>query len=434
MTDMMRLQMRRTVSRALALAITLWTAGVANADELLVDGVPIPEDAAIAAAPPGAPDAARRFLGAWVGAWDDLLRHILIVEDVGADGTARVVNANGDSPPMGIKQVFSRLDATVTGETLTVARESLVARYTLEADDTLTATYQRGAARSNARLSRVALDDLTRPNAAITWSRRTAAFLDTPFAEAGQPVRLEVVIFKPDGAGPFPLLVIHHGSTGRGNNPALFRQTRWSFGLADLFTRRGWLVAFPQRRGRGNSDGLYDEGFVPDRRQGYTCEPTRSLGGADRALDDVHAAMTALRARPDVDRRRVVIGGISRGGVLSVAYAGQHPDDVLGVINFVGGWIGTGCGTAAEINGALFARGGKFGGPTIWLYGRDDPYYPIGHSRSNFATFESAGGKGNFFEFDVPGKNGHALDAYPEIWAAQVEKFMSALDAAEKKP
>jgi pimeloyl-ACP methyl ester carboxylesterase len=104
------------------------------------------------------------------------------------------------------------------------------------------------------------------------------------------------------------------------------------------------------------------------------------------------------------------------------------------VINFVGGWLGTGCGTAAEINGALFRRGGGFGGPAIWLYGRNDPYYPIGHSRANFAAFQGAGGKGEFFEFHVPGKNGHALNAYPELWIAAVEAFMRAVDGTPMKP
>lgn len=431
---MMRLEMRRTVSRALAFAITLWTAGVANADELLVDGVPIPEDAAIAAAPPGAPDAARRFLGAWVGSWDDLIKAILIVEEVRADGTARVVHAIGDYAPFNRKRGVWRQDATLSGNTLTFTVSGFTTTYTLADDDTIAATFQGGLLRSNARLSRYALADLKRSGAAIAWSKRIVEFLPTALTEDGKPVRLEAAMFRPDGAGPFPLLVINHGSTGRGNDPALFRQTRWSFALADLFTRKGWLVAFPQRRGRGNSDGRYDEGFGPDRREGYTCEPVRSLAGADRALEDVRAAMLALRSRPEVDGRRVLVGGISRGGVLSIAYAGEHPDEVLGVINFVGGWLGTGCGTAAEINGTLFARGGRFRGPTLWLYGRDDPYYPIGHSRANFATFQSAGGKGDFFEFDLPGKNGHAVDAFPELWADPLETFMRALVPAGKKP
>jgi hypothetical protein len=50
----------------------------------------------------------------------------------------------------------------------------------------------------------------------------------------------------------------------------------------------------PQRRGRGRSDGLYDEGFSADRRQGYTCDFAKSLSGAERALDDIGAAIGAL--------------------------------------------------------------------------------------------------------------------------------------------
>lgn len=425
---------RGAVLRGPALALLLWTAGMANAAELLVDGVPIPDDAAIAAAPAGAPDTARRFLGAWVGSWDDLIKAILIVEEVRADGTARVVYAIGDYAPFNRKSGVWRQDATLSGDTLTFTVSGFTTTYTLAADDTIAATFQGGLLRSNARLSRHELADLRRPGTPVAWTRRIVEFLPTALTEDGKPVRLEVVTFKPDGAGPFPLLLINHGSTGRGNDPALFRQTRWSFAIADLFTRKGWLVAFPQRRGRGNSDGRYDEGFDPDRAQGYTCEPVASLAGADRALEDVRAAMLALRSRPEVGRGRVLIGGISRGGVLSIAYAGEHPDEVLGVINFVGGWLGTGCGTAREINGALFTRGGRFRGPTLWLYGRSDPFYPIEHSRLNFATFESAGGKGEFFAFDVPGQNGHAVNAFPELWADQLETFMRTLGPAGQKP
>jgi dienelactone hydrolase len=398
---------------------------------LLVDGVPLPDDVKIAPASNAASPPSQRFPGAWVGAWDDYLKHILIVEDVRADGTAQVVSAIGDNPALNITRGWVRTNGNISGDTLTITSSS-TSTYTLAAS-TLTAAFQRGSIRSSARLSKIALDELIRPGAAIAWSKRAVEFLDTSLTENSKSVRLEVVLFKPDGAGPFPLLVINHGSTGLGNDPSLFKQTRWSFAPADVFTRKGWLVAFPQRRGRGKSDGLYDEGFDPDRSRGYTCEPDRSLAGAGRALEDIHAAMTALRRRPDVDARRVLIGGISRGGVLSIAYAGQHPNDVLGVINFVGGWVGTACRTAADINGTLFRRGASFTGPTIWLYGRDDLFYPVDHSRGNFAAFERAGGKGEFFAFDVPGgRNGHALNSYPELWIPHVEKFMATLRAPER--
>ena len=167
----------------------------------------------------------------------------------------------------------------------------------------------------------------------------------------------------------------------------------------------------------------------PDGTRGYSCDPGRSLPGADRALDDIKAAVDTLQQRSDVAAGRILIGGVSRGGVLAIAYAGMHPEQVLGVLNFVGGWLGEGCSTAGEINGALFQRGGKFGGPTLWLYGQHDNYYSIRHSRSNFDVFKKAGGDGEFFEYAVPGGIGHALVAYPNLWSADLERYLTAIVA-----
>jgi hypothetical protein len=226
---------RQIGSCGLALAALLCMMKIANSADLVIDGVPIPDDVTIAPAPAGAPELLSRFPGAWVGAWDDTLKHILIVEQVRADGTARIVYGVGDEPAFGVARTYRRFDATVSGGSLAVAAGAFSARYELAPDNTLTGVFQRGAIRSNARLSKIDRADL-RPDAVIAWSRRNVAFLDTALTEEGKPVRLEVVTFKPDGAGPFPLLVINHGSTGRGNDPALFRQTRWSFAIADLFT------------------------------------------------------------------------------------------------------------------------------------------------------------------------------------------------------
>jgi len=110
-----------------------------------------------------------------------------------------------------------------------------------------------------------------------------------------------------------------------------------------------------------------------DRALGYTCDPARSIPGADRGLGDIEAAMQAIFAMPFVDARRIVIGGQSRGGTLSVAYAGAHPEQVRGVINFVGGWLGERCDTSGEINGSLMKRGARFPGEMLWLYGEHDP-------------------------------------------------------------
>jgi dienelactone hydrolase len=256
---------------------------------------------------------------------------------------------------------------------------------------------------------------------------RRVEWQDTPFTENGKPVRLEMVVHRPEGDGPFPTLVMNHGSTGMGNRPEWFGLTWTSPEVSAFFVARGWQVIYPQRRGRGHSEGLYDEGFETDRSR-YSCQAALSLPGAERALADIQVVMAHIRQRGDVDPRRVVIGGVSRGGILATAYAGQHPQEVVGAINFVGGWIGALCPDAAKVNGELFTRGAAFPGPTLWLYGEADPYYPIAHSRANFKLFEAAGGKGVFEVLMPPkGLDGHSTYTVQRLWGASVDAYLASI-------
>jgi pimeloyl-ACP methyl ester carboxylesterase len=417
----------------LTLICFVLVAGPLSAADRLVDGVPLPEDATTATVAETDPTELRQWAGAWVGAWGGMLKHVLLVESVSADGLARVVYAIGDNPWLGIRRGWSRHEATLSGRRLTISEAGFSAAYDLNDQGGLNATYTRGKIVSHAAMTKTDLTALLAPDAVIPWTRGKSEFVPTALIEDGKPVNLEVVIFRPDGVGPFPLAMFNHGSTGNGRNSALFTETWFDVGLADFLNNRGWLVAFPQRRGRGRSDGLYDEGFSVDRRQGYTCDFDTSLSGAERALNDIGAAMTALRERSDVALSRVLIGGVSRGGILSVAYAGMHPDQIFGVINFVGGWMGTGCDTASRLNGTLFVRGARFDRPTLWLYGDQDPFYDLQHSRNNFMLFQSAGGQGTFLEFNVPGGYGHAVLGAPQLWEGPVADYLSSLTDAEKK-
>ena len=195
-----------------------------------------------------------------------------------------------------------------------------------------------------------------------------------PLTIDGEQVRLATITYKPPGNGPFPTLIFHHGSTGRGRDPALFERPYDPKALAGWFTARGWAVILPSRRGRGGSEGTYDEGFEPDRAQGYSCDPTRALAGAERALSDIDAIMPVLLAQPFVDRERVAVGGVSRGGILAVAWSGRQPGVARAVINFVGGWLSERCAAIDNVNAELFRRGSAFKRSTIWLYGYRDSY------------------------------------------------------------
>jgi dienelactone hydrolase len=402
-----------------------------GAADLLVDGVPLPSDATLATAPP-ITAAQRQWSGVWIGAWGGTLKHILLVEAVAEDGAARVVYAVGDNPGFGVQRSWLRLEGVASERALTVQGKSFSATYEVTESGGLKALYKRGDSVSRASMMRADFSALTKPDAVVAWTRGKSEFLQTDLIEDGSPVRLEAVIFRPNGAGPFPLAVINHGSTGRGRDPTLFTQTWFEASLADFLNARGWIVAFPQRRGRGKSDGLYDEGFQENRKLGYAGDTDIALRGADRALGDIDAAITALRRRQDVAPTPVLIGGTSRGGILSIAYAGLHPAQIFGVINFVGGWLGESYPTAGVVNQTLFERGAHYGRPTIWLYGRGDPFYSIAHSRNNFAAFEKAGGQGTFFEFSTPAGPGHNVVHDPDLWSGPLDDYLKSLAHAEQ--
>ena len=246
----------------------------------------------------------------------------------------------------------------------------------------------------------------------------------TPFTDLGQAVSLEVVLFKPLVEGRYPTIVFHHGSTGNGSDPSRFGRTFTSKSIARYFVERGWMVAFPQRRGRGQSDGLYDEGFTLNR-SGYSCDADLALGGAAHALEDLNVITDWLRNRMDVDTTRLLIGGTSRGGILAVAHTAQRPDVYRAAINFVGGWIAEGCGDHLTINRALFVDGAAFPGPSLWLYGANDSFYSLAYSRSNFDAFTLAGGMGAMIELTrSPGLNGHFIINDLELWSSVLDDFL----------
>lgn len=269
-------------------------------------------------------------------------------------------------------------------------------------------------------------------SACEAFAQRSAERIPTPWTEGGQPVTLELLVYRPLGDPPagqrWPAVVIHHGSTGSGTDPSQFRLSFESQTLAREFTARGWLVLFPQRRGRGQSDGTYDEGFGADRAAGYSCLQGPALAGWSRALDDAAAIGEHVRGRADVDPARLLLAGVSRGGALALGHAAASPGRYRGVVNFVGGWLGEGCVDAVPVNRQTLAAGLP-DRDTLWLYGENDPFYGPAHSRANFDAFVGAGGQGRWslLRRADPAASGHNVHQEPSLWRALVDSYLRDL-------
>src|ERR1700750_1351823 len=123
----------------------------------------------------------------------------------------------------------------------------------------------------------------------------------------------------------------------------------------------------------------------------------RRLPSINEAIEDLEAAISFGRTLPFVQQGPILLLGQSRGGFLSVIYAGRKPEDVLGVVNFVGGWMG---GEEMEhLNPPYFIQAGTGAGarvPQLWLYAESDSFYSEAHVRANHAAFQAAGGLAKF--------------------------------------
>jgi dienelactone hydrolase len=121
---------------------------------------------------------------------------------------------------------------------------------------------------------------------------------------AGAPEYIPIRIQKPDGAGPFPAVVIMHDCSGLGPRSS-GAPGRWATELVG----RGYVVMMP--------DSFTTRGFP-----GGVCtnsSPRRSDVGPSRRVSDAYASLAHLRTLPFVDGSRVGLMGGEHGGSTALA-------------------------------------------------------------------------------------------------------------------
>ena len=239
---------------------------------------------------------------------------------------------------------------------------------------------------------------------------------------------MRTTLFRPPGAGPFPLVVINHGSTQNEMQRAAYRLPEYP-ALAQWFVTRGYAVAVPQRPGHGESGGLYyeDQGGCTNadyRRAGYG------------AASSIAAVIDYLTRQPFVRKTGVIVTGQSAGAWGGIALAARNVREVKAVIAFAPGRGGridgeTGKNCAPE---RLIAAAREFGEkariPTLWIYAENDSYFPPALSRKIAEAFRLSGGKAEVHILPPFGTDGHELIRAPEavpVWAPLVERFLAGV-------
>jgi len=124
----------------------------------------------------------------------------------------------------------------------------------------------------------------------------------------GQKAEIPATVLKPDGAGPFPAIVMMHDCSGLGARSS-GAPRRWG----DLLAPQGYVILIPDSfSSRGFPDGVCT---VP---LDTPADRLRQVAPYARAFD-AYAALAWLRAQPFVDGAHVGVMGGSHGGSTTLA-------------------------------------------------------------------------------------------------------------------
>ena len=228
---------------------------------------------------------------------------------------------------------------------------------------------------------------------------------------------LQTTLFRPNGPGPFPLLIINHGKES--GLPRKQGRDRFIF-MATAFVKRGYAVLVPMRQGFAESTGRYSDFGCDMRANGHA--------QARDVLDTIDFA----REQSWIDDQQIVVAGQSYGGLATIALGTQAISGVRGLINFAGGLRddGNNCDWRGELVQAFSNYGANNKIQSLWIYGVNDSLFGPDLVTRMHGAFVHAGGSARLVAFGAFKRDAHGMLASRDgekIWWRETEKFLEQI-------
>ena len=278
--------------------------------------------------------AAAKLAGSWLGPLKVGVIELRLVLKISVDDAGKL-SAKLDSIDQGAKDIpvdeVSFRDGTLTAE-VKLIKGKFVGK--LDADQqALVGTWTQGPQSLPLTLKKTEGDvQLKRPQEPKPPFPYRA--VDVQFDNATDHVTLAGTLTVPEGAGPFPAVILITGSGPQDRDEFLLGHRPFLV-LADYLTRRGIAVLRYDDRGVAKSTGNFATSTTYDFKR------------------DAAAAVDFLRTRPEIDAKRIGLCGHSEGGMIAPMVASEKPE-----VAFIVLMAGTGV-TGEEIlyrQGALIAQ------------------------------------------------------------------------------
>jgi dienelactone hydrolase len=237
-----------------------------------------------------------------------------------------------------------------------------------------------------------------------------------------------VTHYRPDGPGPFPIVIFNHGRSTAMEKRAMPPRQRYT-NVARYWIRRGFAVFVPTRLGYGDSRVAPDPEY-----SGSSCENRNFSVPLAAILKEIDAIADFAKTLPWADTKRLIVMGQSYGGFASIGATGQNRAGLIAAINFAGGGGGDPdrhpmqpCSPARMAH--LYNEIGKHARvPTLWLYAENDKFWGLEWPRKWHAAYVKDGGRAELATFPSVGTDGHQLihNGF-RLWRPVVDRFIGKL-------